>query len=823
MHLIGKAGYMWRNFFNVAIRNIRKNKIFSLINMSGLAIGLASAILIILFIAQEISFDRFNEKSDQIYRMYVDGEIGEQNFKGAWTSYTMAPTLTRELESIEDFVRIEMLPQQLVWHDDVKIVEDNLIYADSSFFRIFSINLLHGDPATVLSEPNSIVLTKAKAMLYFGIENPIGETLEFNEDENYYLVAGVMEEFPDNSHFFCDMMISMTSIPESRSDDWFYNSIYSYLLLKPGVDYKEIEREMNNVMLVHIRRQLESVLEVTLEEWGRGGNTYGVFLQPLVDIHLNQDIEVGLESCFRPVNDRSYIYIFSMIVFFILVIASINFMNLSTARSSIRSHEIGMRKVVGSDRSTLIWQFLVESIVLSLLALLLALFLVEISIPWFNKSMQVSLSFQSIGNGWILVWIILLALIVGFLSGVYPAFYLSKFDALKALRGGFANKNRSALFRSLMVILQFTISVAIIVGTLIVSKQVDYLVTKDLGFNDDNIVVLDRVDPLGTKLNAFCEEIEKIPGVEKTSNSSTYLGFSTIYSAYQIKDMDRSRNFMFDVNYVDEDFFETYGLTLVGKNGRFFNGPADTLSVLINEAAVREYKLKNPLNTIIQSNMSDGSLLEYKVVGVMKDFHHSTLRKTISPYLILYKTDSHTNYGFINISFKKNNDHNLSTLKLINNLWTKIVGDDPFQFFFLDDELDKYYLEEQRTGNLSALFSVLAIFIACLGLFGLTMFNTQRRTREIGIRKSMGATLTDVLVIISREILILLLISILIAWVISFFFMQNWLQLFPYNIGFTPGVYLIAALVAIFIAMGTVSFLAFRVAQSNPVDALHHE
>lgn len=816
---------MWRNFFNVAIRNIRKNKIFSLINLSGLAIGLASAILIILFIAQEISFDRFNEKSDQIYRMYVDGNIGDQNFRGAWTSYTMAPTLSSELESIEEFVRIEMLPQQLVWRGDVKVVEDNLIYADSSFFRIFSINLLHGDPANVLANPNSIVLTREKAMLYFGVENPIGETLEFNQDENFYVVTGVMEEFPENSHFFCDIMISMTSIPESRSDDWFYNSIYSYLLLKPGVNYREVEREMNQVMLVHIQRQLQSVLEVTLEEWARGGNTYGVFLQPLLNIHLNQDIEVGLETCFRPVNDRSYIYIFSMIAFFILIIASINFMNLSTARSSVRAHEIGMRKVVGSDRHTLIWQFLVESIVLSLLALLLALFLVEISLPWFNKSMHVSLSFQSIGNGLMLVWIILLALIIGFLSGVYPAFYLSNFEILKALRGGTTDRSRSAMFRNLMVILQFTISVAIIVGTLIVSKQVDYLITKDLGFNDDKIVVLDRVNSLGTRLNAFCEEVEKIPGVEMVSKSSTYLGFSNIYSAYQIKGMERSRNFMFDVNYVDKDFFKTYGLVLAGKEGRYFNDqdPGDTLSVLINETAVREYKLKNPLNTIVQSTMSDGTVIEYKVVGVLKDFHHSTLKKAISPYLLLYRTDSYEDPGFINIRFKKKNDYNLSSLKKVNNLWTKIVGDDPFQFFFLDDELDKYYLEEQRTGNLSTLFSILAIFIACLGLFGLTMFNTQRRTREIGIRKSMGATLTDVLLIVSKEILLLLAISILIAWVIAFFFMQNWLQLFPYNIGFTPGIYLIAAVVAALIAMGTVSLLALKAARSNPVDALHYE
>ncbi len=816
---------MWRNFFNVAIRNIRKNKIFSLINISGLAIGLASAILIVLFIAQEISFDRFNEKSDRICRMYVDGNIGDQTFKGAWTSYTMAPTFTKELKSIEKFARVEILSQQLVWHNEVKVVEDNIVYADSAFFEIFSINLLHGDKKKVLVEPNSIVLTKTKAMQYFGIENPVGETLEFNEDENYYVVTGVMEEFPDNSHFFCDMIISMSSIAESRSDDWFYNSIYSYLLLAPGADYIEVEKEMKKMMLLHISDQLETALDVTLEEWALGGNTYGVFLQPLKDIHLNQDIEVGAETCFRPVNDRLFIYIFASIAFFILVIASINFMNLSTARSSIRAHEIGMRKVVGSDRKTLIRQFLSESIILSFLALLVALFLVEISLPWFNKSMQVSLSFQTIGNGLILGFIILLALIVGFLSGVYPAYYLSNFAALKALRGGTTDRKRSSQFRSMMVVIQFTISVAIIVGTLIVAKQVNYLVNKDLGYNDDHIVVLDRVHPLHTKLKAFCEELEKMPGIKKVSNSSTYLGSSNIYSAFQIKGMDRSQNFMFDVNFVDKDFFKTYGLSIAGKEGRFFDDKdlSDTMSVLINEAAVREYGLKDPLSTVIQSGMVDGTMIEYKVIGVVKDFHHSTLRKTISPYLFLYKTSSRVNAGVLNINFTKNNNSNLSTLKKVNELWNKFSGDEPFQFFYLDEELDKYYREEQRTGNLSALFSILAIFIACLGLFGLTMFNTERRTREIGIRKSMGATLNDVILIVSKEILILLGVSVIIAWVIAFFFMQNWLHMFPYNIGFTPGIYFIAAIAAFLIAMGTVSTLAMKAARSNPVDALHHE
>lgn len=816
---------MWRNFFSVAIRNISKNRIFSLINIAGLAIGLASAILIILFIAKEISFDRFHEKSDRIYRAYVDGNIGDQKFRGAWTSYTLAPSVTREIDDVVDYVRLEVYPQQFVWNDNIREIEDNVVFADSSFFRIFSINLIYGDAATVLNKPNSVVITRAKALQYFGEENPLGKTLEFNNKDNFYVVTGVMEEFPDNSHFFCDFLLSMSNIPESRSNNWLTNSIYSYLLLAEGADYKKVEQQMNELMLKNIRKQLKEILDVTPEEWVEGGNAFGVFLQPLTNIHLNPDIEYGEENCFRPVNDRSYIYIFALIAFFILIIASINFMNLSTARSAIRAREIAMRKVVGSQRRVLVWQFLLESVFLSVLALLLALFIVEVSLPYFNSSMGITLSFKTIGRGVILLGVLLLTLVVGLLSGVYPAFYLSKYDPLTGLRGGALRGRRSILFRSIMVILQFTISVAIIVGTMVVTKQVGYLVNKDPGFADENIVVMDRVYPLKNKIDVFCQEVEKIPGVVKASNSSTYLGFSNVSSTFQQKGAERSSNYMFDVNFVDPHFMETYGLSIWNNTGRFFSekDPGDTMCVVLNETAVKHYQFDDPLNTVIQSPTGVGGYNEYKVIGVVNDFHHSSLRKEISPYMFFYKTGTRAQSGYISIRFEKKNIYTGSILKKIQELWGNMTGDEPFQYFFLDSELDKYYREERRTGRISLLFSILAIIIACLGLLGLTIFNTERRLREIAIRKAMGASLSNLLMIISQEVLYLVSISIIIAWVIAYFFMQNWLQVFPYNVGFTPGVYLLAAAIAILITMITVNLITLRAARSNPVNALYHE
>ncbi len=816
---------MWRNFFSVALRNLGKNKIFSFINVSGLAIGLASAILIILFVLKEVSYDRFNVNSDRIYRAYIDGNIGERSFRGAWTSYPLAPSVAREIPEIEDFVRLEVYEQQFVWSGLSKGLEDNVIFADSSFFRIFSIDLLYGNPDSVLTRPGSVVLTRTKALQYFGRENVIGETLEFNSMENFYTITGVMEEFPDNSHFFADFLVSMSTSDASRGNEWLVNSIYSYLLLSKGADFRDVELKMNQILLSNVRRELKDILGISPEEWVRGGNAFGVFLQPLPNIHLNPDIEYGEENCYRPVNDRTYIYIFSLIAFFILVIASINFMNLSTARSSIRAREIAMRKVVGSGRSLLVIQFLVESLILSLMALVLALFIVELALPFFNRSMGISLSFSSLGKGVVIGGVVLLAILLGLLSGIYPAIYLSGYEPLAGLRGGQLRTRGSVLFRSVMVTLQFTISIAIIVGTLVVTGQLHYLLNKDPGFRDDQIVVIDRINPLGERIEVFCQEARKIPGIISVTNSTTYLGFSNNSSSYQLKGQDRSVNYMFDVNYVDPWFLETYGLELWSDKGRFFSkkDPSDSMCVVLNEAAVREYGFDNPLETVIQIHLDNGSVLEYKVIGVLKDFHHSTLRKKITPYLFFLKTRSHIDPGYISIRFEGGNDSSAESLKKVRELWDDFTLNQPFQYYYLDEELGNYYREEKRTGRITLLFSILAIIIASLGLLGLTIFNTERRLREIAIRKAMGAGIFHLLMIISREVLYLLAISVPLAWLVAFFFMRNWLQVFPYNIGFTPGVYFLAALAAIVITMITVNVITLRAARRNPVDSLYHE
>jgi putative ABC transport system permease protein len=561
------------------------------------------------------------------------------------------------------------------------------------------------------------------------------------------------------------------------------------------------------------------------EEWAAEGNQYGIYLQPLLDIHLQPDIEVGMDSCFRPVHDRLYIRIFGLIAMFILVIASINFMNLSTARSATRAREIGIRKAAGSEKSQLVRQFLTESVVLSLIALAIALILVELFLPWFNRTMNLDLRMEQVQYGYLFPVVLSLAVIVGLLSGIYPATFLSRFSPVEGIRGGFMDNRRAGRFRSMMVIAQFTISVAIIVGTLTVSTQLQFLLNKDLGYDKEQLVIIKRTLPLKYAHRAFCREIERIPGVISASNSTTYLGYNNSTESYQIQGRKAAENYLFATNFVDEKFLLTYNFRLVGEESRFFEPgrASNSSSILVNEAALAEFGISDPFHTTILGTTIDGDTSHLRIIGVIEDFHHSSLREPIGPYMLRYKEADLEWPGYISIRLGVAGKGLPVTISKIKSIWLQMTGDAPFQFFFLEDELDSYYAEERRTGRLFLLFAVLSTFIACLGLFGLTLHHTHRRTREIGIRKAMGASIGDVIKVLSREVLQLMGISILLAWIAAYLFMQNWLQGFPFHIGFKSWIYLVAAFAAMFISMVSVTLLAYQAATRNPARSLHYE
>ena len=816
---------MWRNFFTVALRNISKNKVFTLINVSGLAIGLASSILILLFIIKELSFDRFHENKHRIHRLYIDGVMGEQTFRGAWTSMVMAPTFAEEIPEIESYVRFDIYNQNLVWHKGTAHMEDHFLFADSTLFDIFSIKLLRGDPATALTKPNSIIITEEKARLYFGDTDPLGLPLNVNRDSNYYYVSGVFEALPENSHFFADFIASMETIDWENNSTWFQNSIFSYILLKPGADPEIVQEKMAAVLGHHIKAELQSILGVGPEEWAEGGNRYGIYLQPLLDIHLQPDIEVGMDSCFRPVHDRLYIKIFGLVAFFILVIASINFMNLSTARSATRAREIGIRKAAGSDSALLIRQFLTESVVLSLIALAFALILVELLLPWFNHTMDLNLRMEQLQYKILLPVVLFLALVVGLLSGLYPAIFLSRFSPVDGIRGGFKGNRRTGLFRNGLVIAQFTISVVIIVGTLIVSNQLRFMLNKDLGYDKEQLVVLKRTYPLKTKHQTFCREIEKIPGVVSASNSTTYLGYNNTTETYQIKGREAASNFLFETNYVDESFLKTYNFKLIDEGSRFFDpsSSGNASAILINKAALAEFGIADPFNTIILEPTLEGDTNQLRIIGLIEDFHHSSLREPVGPYMLRYKDRDMDWSGYITVRLGVAGKGIPVTISKIKAIWMEMTGDAPFQLFFLEDELESYYKEERRTGRLSLLFAILSTLIACLGLFGLTLHHTHRRRREIGIRKAMGASIGKVVLVVSSEVVMLMGISVILAWITAYLFMQNWLQSFPFNIGFRPWIYVVSAISAMLVAIFSVSLLAYQAASRNPAKILHYE
>jgi putative ABC transport system permease protein len=817
---------MWRNFFTVALRNISKNKVFTLINVSGLAIGLASSILILLFIIREVSYDRFHENRLRIYRLYIDGAIGEQSFRGAWTSMLMAQTFAEEIPEIEKFVRFDVTNQRLIWTDGEKHIEDHFLYADSTLFDIFTIRFIRGDPYSALTKPYSIVISEEKARLYFGDRDPLGQPLVVNDDKYTFYVTGVIEALPENSHFFADFIASMSTLEWEDNATWFQNSVFSYLLLQKGTDPEQVEMKMAEVMNKHIRPELEMALGMGPEEWAAGGNKYGVYLQPLLQIHLQPDIEVGMDSCFRPVNDRLYIHIFSLVALFILVIASINFMNLSTARSATRAREIGLRKAAGSNRSLLVNQFLTESVILSFIGLAIALILVELSMQWFNHAMDLDLRIESMKYGYFMPLVLLLTLLVGLISGAYPAFYLSRFKPVEGIKGDYQGKRGAGMFRRILVITQFTISVGIIVGTLIVSNQLNFMLDKDLGYDKEQLIVMRRTHPLKTGVQTFCREIEKITGVVSASSSTTYLGFSNSTESFMIQGREASKNFLFATNYVDYEFMKTYNFGLADRKSRFFDPgfSTDHSAILINRAAVEEFRIDNPYSAVILEPNVEGDTNLLHVIGVVEDFHHSSLREPVGPYMMRYKEENFNYWSeIITIRLGVAGKGVPITLNQIKQIWMEMTGEAPFQFFFLDEELDNYYKEEQRTARLSLMFAILATFIACLGLFGLTLHNTKRRTREIGIRKALGATMGEVILVVSREIILLMTISVLLAWIAAYLFMQNWLQGFPFNIGFQPWIYLVAAVSAMIIALLTVTLLAWRVARSNPARTLHYE
>jgi putative ABC transport system permease protein len=819
---------MWKNFFRVTIRSISSNKAFNLINISGLAIGLASAIFIILYIISETSFDRFHERSADIYRLYLDGKLAGEEFKGAWNSPIFGPTFHEEIPDIETFCRFDFANNRLMWADPAnKYLEGSIMYADSTFFEVFTIKLLQGDPSTCLDEPNTILISESKLDQYFPDGDAIGKSIAMNDDSTLYRVTGVVEDAPRTSHFYYDFICSYSTYESSRSTSWFYNHMQTYILVRPGTDQEQLDDKINASLIENIRPGLQQFMGISPEEFAEAGGKYGVFTQPLLKIHLDPDIELPSDIGFRPLGNRTYLVIFGIIAFFVLIIASINFMNLSTARSLSRAKEVSLRKVVGSGRKELIRQFLFESVFLSLGSLVIALGLVMVLLNPFNNLVGLNLEMADVFRWYMIPSFIILAIGVGLLSGSYPSFVLASFKPIFALKGNNIMKNGTHVLRNALVIIQFSISIIIIAGTLVIYWQFRYMTNKDLGFDKEQLVVMERIHPLGSgqEIQTFKEELTKHSSILSATNSTAYLGAPNNNNAYGIKGRPPEESILLFTFWTDEDFMETYKFGLATPESRFLSKDfaTDSAACLVNEAAVRKYNLEDPLNQSIMWPTGDQELTELRIIGVMEDHHFLTLKHEMGAEIVILKPRSWDWAGYLTVRLAPGKKNIEAGLNYIDEKWKEFTNDQPLQYFFLDEELDSYYAEEKRTGTVTMIFSILAIFIASLGLFGLTLYNSQKRIREIGIRKVLGATEGSIIAEISRSVGYAVGISILIAMPVAYYMMQDWLRDFPYNVGFQPLLFISAALLAIIIATVTVTFTTLKAARTNPAEALHYE
>ncbi|MEM9833904.1 MAG: ABC transporter permease [Bacteroidota bacterium] len=805
---------MFKNYLKITLRNLANQKLYTFLNVVGLSIGIASCLLILLYIHHELSYDTFHEKADRIYRVGLNGKIADQEIFTTNTTPPLAFTAVEEFPEVKSAVRLYThWGSPVVRYGETVISEEDVYLADSTFFDVFSFPLLAGDPKTALVEPNSIVIPEDEAQKYFGDEPPLGKTLLLDNDKTPNTVTGVLAKLPDNSHFHFSMLRSMSVLDYSRSEGWFNNSFQTYLLLHEEASAEALEAKLPGLITKYIGPEVQQFLGVSLEDFFEQGNKYGYFLQPMLDIHLYSDLEDELE----PNGDITYIYILAAIGFFIILLACINFMNLATARSSNRAKEVGVRKTLGSLRTHLVRQFLSESVLLSLIATVLALVAARLLLLPFNSLAGKEISSALFTSPWFLLSLLGLMLLVGVLAGSYPALYLSSFRPAEVLKGKLKAGMKSSGIRNGLVVFQFFISITLIICTLLVYQQLEYTRTKNLGFEKENVVIVDGLWRLDAgKQEVLRQDLTSQSSVVNASISNNVppgVNNTTIFR----KKADE-QDILVSTYHIDYYHLPTMQIEILAGRNFSRDFPTDTAALLLNEAAVREFGFDDPLNEEIQYFGGEYGQSEiYKVVGVFKDFNFETLRNNIRPLALMLTTQGSQ------ISVRTAQGDVAASLTTVEELWKKYAADQPFQYSFLDEDFDALFRAEQRLGQVFSVFTGLAILVACLGLLGLAAFMAEQRTKEIGIRKVLGASVTSVVVLLSKDFTKLVLISFGLAIPLAYFVMHSWLKGFAFRISIGPGTFVLAGVSALVIAWLTVSWQSVKAASANPVKSLRSE
>jgi putative ABC transport system permease protein len=808
---------MLRNYLKTALRNLWKNKGFSAINILGLAIGLATCLLIIIYVMDEVSYDRYNKNADRIYRLDAEIKFGGNHFILAVAPAAAGPAMRRDFPEVEKEVRFRGFGGLMIKKGSQNIREDAVIYADSTLFDVFSLPLLAGDAHTALVEPHTIVITEKAAKKYFNETQVVGRNLIIN-DSIPYRVTAVIRDLPATSHFHFDYFVSLSESENAkRTDEWMSNNYNTYVLLRKGADPKQLEAKFKGMVVKYIGPLLQSVVNTSLDDFFKSGSYVGFSLTPLTSIHLHSNKTAELE----PNGNIQYVYIFSAIAAFILLIACVNFMNLSTARSANRAKEVGVRKVLGSLRGHLITQFMVESILISLFSLLLALGLAWLLMPVFNDLAGKHMSIGLFSRPWLAPALLGLVLVVGLLAGSYPAFFLSAFQPIAVLKGHVAAGFKTSWLRNSLVVFQFGISIFLIVGTAVIYRQLGYIRSRSLGFNREQVLIVQNTYALGGQIRAYKEGLLKLPGVA----GATMTGFlptsdyRTDNSFFFTPDLDIKKAISMQNWVVDENYISVLGMQVAAGRNFSTEFKTDSSGVILNEAAVRLMGGGNPLGRKLYelTDVKSKHVNEYHVVGVVKDFNFNSLRQVVTPMGLFLGAE----HG--KIALRIHTADLRRVLSQVEQAWQKMAPGEQFSYVFMDDEFNSLYKSEQRMGGISLSFSLLAIFIACLGLFGLAAYAAEQRTREIGIRKVLGATVGGIVTLLSRDFLRLVLVSALITFPLAWWAMHHWLQDFAYRITIGWEVFVLAAVLAVGIALATVSFQAVRAALANPVKSLRSE
>ncbi len=800
---------MFKNYLKITLRNIKRHKGYSFINITGLAIGIACSILIQIFVSYELSYDKFYDQADNIYRLAFRVTIGDTKINSISTSSENFEKLLQDFPEIKTGVKFLVLGRMPVTVGEKTFYESRFYAVDSTFYDVFSIPLIHGNPKTVLTNPDTMVISRDTAMKYFGSTDVLGKVVhaDYSEGNKDFEITGVSENVPENSHFHYDLLISTANFPALIDNNvWDANTFITYLLLKPGTSKNIFDEKLEKFTKKYMGGN-------QFDKWLAKGNSWEYFLQPLTSIHLTSDMGGELEAN----GSQTYVIIFSVISIFILLMACINFINLSTAKSTLRTKEVGLRKVLGSDRKKLTVQFLSESVFLSLISLALSLVIIHCLLPAYRTLIGRNLEIHYFDNLSVIPSLFILGLVVGVVSGLYPALFQSSFKPISALRGKTGTTKGSSSLRNILVTSQFTFTIILIIGTLVVIQQIEFFQNKKLGFEKEQVLVIRNSESLGSRIVPFKEALRQNSQIISVSGSNTLPGSGFINLGFGA---EGGENVPLNLCICDYDFLETLKIELV--QGRFFSKefPSDSNAAVLNEKAVEQIGWDDPINKKINNWLPQRG--DFTVIGVIKNYHYESLHQAIRPQVLLLSGGYHKDPEPF-ISVRINTDDISGIVSHIQKIWRNFAHNMPFEYSFLDAYYDNLYGRERQTRKLFSTFTFIAILIACLGIFGLASFTAERYTREIGIRKVLGASISGIIINLSKKFTKWVVLANVIAWPVAYYFMNRWLGNFAYRINLNFWSFTLSGLAALMIALLSASYQSIKAATANPVDSLRCE